>query len=84
MTEADKGQWASRFQNEFSAGKLFGMTKFQVKKALMEVWDDDMFWFQCVERFGLLNRPLDELDRNIIEQASSNFWGMLKNGVRPK
>lgn len=79
--EADKGRISSTFQEKFP--KPAGMTKLQVKKALMEVWDDDMFWFQCADRFGLFSNSLTEIDPKTMEHAAQNYWGMLRDGVRP-
>lgn len=79
--EADKGRWASIFQNEFKGLKPYGITKWQIKSALTKVWSSDYFWFQCVERFGLLDKPSDEIDNKTKEKAAANFWAMLREQI---
>ncbi len=49
----------------------------RLKKLKVQVWDNEDFWSDILDRHGLRHEKLDDLEKDVKEHAIGNFWGML-------
>lgn len=53
------------------------MTPRRVRILKDDLWEDEGFWGDLLDRHGLRRERLDELEPEVREHAVGNFWGML-------
>jgi hypothetical protein len=81
-SQEDREKWAEYFQSSWRLEfRPAGMTKRKTAKALKKVWDNDYFWFNTAVRFGLRTNDPRSIDIHSLEQATSNFWAMLREAA---
>lgn len=53
------------------------MTPRRLEKVKKRLWDDKEFWADLLDRHGLRDKSVRELDAGVREHAVANFWGMV-------
>ena len=53
------------------------LTKKRIEKIKLKLWNNCNFWWDIIDRHGLRNSNLQDLDSDLKEHVVGNFWGQL-------